>query len=86
MEPMEKERRKPKETVILNCLWTLGIAGKTGSLPGKLLSFFATQFKVASQMKSAKHLKNLVSNLLKLFQKNSKREHSQIHFMRLALP
>lgn len=53
MEPTEKERRKPKETVILNCLWTLGIAGKTGSLPGKLLSFFATQFKVASQMKSS---------------------------------
>ena len=42
---------------------------------------------MASQMKSTKHLKNLVSILLKLFKKkNSKREYSQIHFMRLALP
>ena len=49
MEPMEKkERRKTKKTVILDCLRTLGIARKKGSLPGKLLSFFETQFKVAS--------------------------------------
>ena len=39
---------------------------------------------MASQMKSTKHLKNLVSILLKLFK--TKREYSQIHFMRLALP
>ena len=49
----KKERRKTKKTVILNYLSTLGIAGKKGSLPGKLLSSFVTQFKVASQVKSS---------------------------------